>query len=104
MVVTISMESMMARGQVALGVPGFLAGGGGGVEADVGEEDPGGCGARRRRRPCGMRGSKCAAVEGGEGHGAEEQQDADLDQDDRRVDPGAFLGAADQQDHGQERQ
>ncbi len=88
-------------GQVLLRVLGFLTCGGCRVEADVREEEHGRGGTDGGDAERGQRGV-VAGLDAHEADDDEEDQRHDLDGDHDRVDPGALLGSAEQEDHAQE--
>src|SRR6185437_12458199 len=85
-----------ADGHVALGIFGFLGGGGNGVETDIGEEDRGG-GAEHAGGAGGREGGEILRVQHRQGEGDEGGEGGDLDHHQHGVDAGAFGGADDQQ-------
>ena len=86
-------------GQVALGVLRLFAGGGGRVEADVGEEQRGGGRPLTPAVPSGMKGVKLPDLKPMKPIDAEQHQGGDLHADHDRVDAGGLAGAAEQQAH-----
>ena len=89
--VMMTIEATIARGRSRSGVPRLLAGRGRRVEADVREEQAGG-GGRDPGGPHRGEGLEVAGAEGRERDGDEEDEQADLDDDQDGVDPGALAG------------